>query len=212
MPRMGYVVFDLYPHAPNGVLMGDPISLDPYFFIHATLSRPSFKDPDNCIADEPLIAVLASNASCHFVAPAESKKPTAVLLAPVTQLSLKGSVHELDQGREQADGSENRANAPFDDFSLGLGHVGSQVVAQHLDVGSRVVTQHLDVGLCGAAQHLNVSSRVVAQHLDIGLCGKIAVNDGHQGFSLRLGLALGEPSLLELVGVCQSVEHEESIA
>jgi len=201
MPRMGYVVFDLYPHAPNGVLMGDPISLDPYFFIHATLSRPSFKDPDNCIADEPLIAVLASNASCHFVAPAESKKPTAVLLAPVTQLSLKGSVHELDQGREQADGSENRANAPFDDFSLGLGHVGSQVVAQHLDVGSRVVAQHLDVGLCGAAQHLNV-----------GLCGKIAVNDGHQGFSLRLGLALGEPSLLELVGICQSVEHGESIA
>ena len=190
MPRMGYVVFDLYPHAPNGVLMGDPISLDPYFFIHATLSRPSFKDPDNCIADEPLIAVLASNASCHFVAPAESKKPTAVLLAPVTQLSLKGSVHELDQGREQADGSENRANAPFDDFSLGLGHVGSQVVAQHLDVG-----------LCGAAQHL-----------DVGLGGKIAVNDGHQGFSLRLGLALGEPSLLELVGICQSVEHGESIA
>ena len=52
MPRMGYVVFDLYPHAPNGVLMGDPFMR--LLLVHAKARRREV----GVLVDDALEAVL----------------------------------------------------------------------------------------------------------------------------------------------------------
>lgn len=83
---------------------------------------------------------------------------------------------------------------------------------QGFQVVFEFISQEFNLQLGIVAEEFNVLFGGVAEALNVLFGRKVAIDDSNQGLRLRLCLPVGEPSFLEFIGVCQSVEHDSIVS